>query len=250
MHAPRSHIRSTATTAVVLALAGALTLTACTTEASPKVSSSAATTTAPAEPSPTTEPTTEPTPDGPPVFEAGTATPTEAKTVTGTGPATINFSIEPMFPVWQFTCADCTGEVAVDLLAAEPHVPMWRTTGPVDGAWLSAPGGGITKPNSIGVEANGTWTLTIADVSTLPTTSGPHSGHGPAVLKFDKTATQLDYTFTPYDEWDIAIIFAYNDLGHSIALEPIHGTTSGTVDIPLPAMVFVDADGDWTITPR
>lgn len=244
MRASRHRLHAPATAAVTLSLVSALALAACTTEPSPKELSPAESISA------TAEPTDAPVPDGPPVFEAGTATPTEAKTVTGTGPATINFSIEPMFPVWQFTCADCTGEVAVDLTVAEPAKPMWRTTGPIDGAWLSAPGGAIAKPNSIDVDANGTWTMTIADVSTLPTTSGPQSGHGPAVLKFDQTATQLDYTFTPYDEWDFAAIHAYDDLSRETAAESIHGTTSGTLDVTLPATVFIRTDGDWTITPR
>lgn len=246
MRTSRHRLHAPATAAVTLSLVGALALAACTTEASPKTSSPAETTTSSTEPTP--EPTPEPSPDGPQVFDAGTASPGNPKTVTGTGPASINFSIEPMAVVYQFTCGDCTGPVDVNL--ADPAMPMWRATGPVDGAWKSSPSGPIATSNTIDVDVDGTWTMTITENNALSPTSGPQSGHGSGVIFLDQAATQLDYTFTAFDEKDNAAIFAYNDLTHETAAEWIGGTTSGTLDITLPAIIFVDADGDWTITPR
>lgn len=243
---PRRHA-STALTAV--AVASALFLGACTQGTAPKESSPAPTTSATTEAPPSPDPTPD-TPEGPPLIKAGDVTRETAQTVTGTGPATVEFSLGKMSPMYSFTCADCTDAVNVDL--TEPHVYMWRTTGPVDGRWLSRPVGGASGPNTVGIDANGTWTLTIADVSTLAPTSGPQSGHGPAVLKLDQAATQLDVTFAaqgPNDFLDLWIYDATTD--RETTREFMTGDqTTATVDVTLPGTVFISAGGDWTITPR
>lgn len=235
--------------AVTVVLASALALAACTTEASPKVSSPATTVTA----APTTdaaEPTTAPTADGPQILEAGTASVGTPRTVTGTGPATVNFSTEPMNLVFQFSCADCTDYIDVTL--DDPWVDLWQTNGPVDGAWLTRPIGAIAKPNSVLVNVDGTWTLTIADAASLPAVTGPQSGRGSAVLTFDEPFTQLDVTFAPFDATDRIDIFVYDAVTsyetfhESRLFDPI----TETFTVTLPGMVFIRTDGDWTVTPR
>ncbi|WP_217629200.1 hypothetical protein [Sanguibacter gelidistatuariae] len=211
------------------------------------MSSPAPTTTAATEAPP--EPTADPTTDGPQVIDAGAVTVETPQTVTGTGPATIEFSVGKMNPVFEFTCADCAD--AVDVTLADPNVIMWRTTGPVDGAWLSRPFGAMPASNTISVEVNGTWSMTISDASTLPTSSGPQSGHGPAVITLDQPATQLEVTFTPLDETDILDIYVYGTTTDRESLRDfMTESTTETFDVALPGTVMILAAGDWTITPR
>lgn len=242
--------RRLAATSLALVVAGSLLLAGCSDDASPKESTPAPPTSDATEGPATPSPTTDPTPEGPTSIDAGTVTADSPATVTGTGPATVEFTLDKVDPVVEFSCADCTD--TVDVTLAEPAISLWRTTGPVDGAWLSRPFSAMPPTSSLEIDVDGTWTLSISSIDSLPTTTGPQSGHGPGVAKLDQAATQLDVTFTPRNEADLLNLVVYDAVtGRETAREVMSSTTlSATVDATLPGTVLVLAEGDWTITPR
>lgn len=114
--------------------------------------------------------------------------------------------------------------------------------------------GGFSEdtPVAIKVQAQGSWTVTVVDMATMPSLrSGTTSGHGAAVLLVpDGTLSGLStfvFTHTGHENF---IVDAYGqDSGDTNLVNEI-GHFSGEEIVPSDALLItIQADGDWSIKP-
>jgi hypothetical protein len=114
------------------------------------------------------------------------------------------------------------------------------------GAYDGTTGLGLTsatEPTTVQVVADGPWTVEIAPVATAPAL--PAAGHGDGVFLYDGPAGDLALTHTAG-----TYLFAWQQSGEAYdatLLVDQAGDYSGTAPLAAgPAIVVVNADGDWT----
>ena len=105
-------------------------------------------------------------------------------------------------------------------------------------------------PVAIKVQAQGTWTITVVDMATMPQLrSGTTSGHGPAVLLVpDGMLSGLSTFVFAHSGSANFIVDAYGDDSGDTNLVNEIGHFSGEEVVPSDAKVItIEADGDWSI---
>ncbi|MFK0040780.1 NINE protein [Paenarthrobacter sp. NPDC090517] len=95
------------------------------------------------------------------------------------------------------------------------------------------------------INANGAWTLTIEDVSTIPASKGPVSGQGDQVIRLSEKSTKAAIVYQGEGNF---VVQGFGGNYGELAVNEI-GSYSGTVKLTGPGFVQVTAKGDWTITP-
>jgi hypothetical protein len=105
-------------------------------------------------------------------------------------------------------------------------------------------------PVAIKVQAQGTWTITVVDMATMPQLrSGTTSGHGPAVLLVpDGMLSGLSTFVFAHSGSANFIVDAYGDDSGDTNLVNEIGHFSGEEVVPSDARVItIEADGGWSI---
>ncbi len=114
--------------------------------------------------------------------------------------------------------------------------------------------GGLSDaaPAAIKVQAQGAWTLTVVDMSSMPSISTTTtSGHGAAVLLVpeDMLSGLSTFVFTHSGSANF-IVDAYGDDNGDTSLINEIGHFSGEEVVPSDTRVItIEADGNWTIKP-
>lgn len=205
------------------------------------------------------EPTTEATPEqkidpdyGYPIFEAGDMTTTTFPEITGNGPAIVNFTkVRPLLPVYRFSCADCTGEVYMELQDTDMGgaALIKRMDAPVPDAAVAL-GFAVPDVNSILIDATGNWTLTLDQWANLSEASTTETGRGPRAFRVDPAYTSVTVTYTALYEFDFLTVEAFQQ---DSRMAGVGGTHNGsglpeTYELDEARTVFIDGIAEWTAT--
>ncbi|KJL18825.1 hypothetical protein RL72_03297 [Microbacterium azadirachtae] len=97
------------------------------------------------------------------------------------------------------------------------------------------------------INADADWSLVIDDLSIIPPTHGPASGHGDSVLVMSDKFTTAAVTNVGESNF---LVMAYGRGNVSPLIVNEIGSYSGTVKIAGPAYITVNSSGDWSITPQ
>jgi hypothetical protein len=193
-----------------------------------------AATTATTRPTPTQTPkTTEAAPPAPKVA---------AQTFTGVGDDIKTASLSGAPAIVTFTCDACARNTVLKTNGRDSL--LVNTIGNYSGSHIvDTSAGSVTSEFTI--QAQGSWTLTVADLSTIAPSAGPASGQGDQVVFFTGKSTKSAITYQGERNF---VVKGYGGRSSELAVNTI-GSYSGTVKLTTPGYVQVTSSGDWTITP-
>ncbi|MBS1908029.1 MAG: DUF2510 domain-containing protein [Actinobacteria bacterium] len=97
------------------------------------------------------------------------------------------------------------------------------------------------------ITADAAWSLVIDDITAVPPTNGPVSGHGDSVILMGGSFTTVAITNVGESNFQVLAYGRGNTL--PLIVNEI-GSYSGTVKMAGPAYVTVHSSGDWSITPQ
>lgn len=142
-----------------------------------------------------------------------------------------------------FSCPACTSNTVLKTDGADSL--LVNEIGAYSGQHLvnSRTGSIIT---TLTVNADSDWTIDIADLSSVPVTNGPASGHGDSVVYFGNKFKAAAITNIGESNF---VIHGYGSSYPELAVNEI-GSYQGTVELTGPGFVQVNSTGDWTITPQ
>lgn len=142
-----------------------------------------------------------------------------------------------------FTCTSCTRNVVVKTDGSDSLLVNkigaysgQRIVNVTDGSMIT----------SFEIKANAPWTLTIADLTSIPLTSGVASGSGDVAVHFTKKATSAAVEYVGKSNF---VVYGYGGSSRQLAVNEI-GSYQGTVKLTLPGYVQVLSEGNWTISPK
>lgn len=143
-------------------------------------------------------------------------------------------------------CSACTGPVTVS--APGRSTPVGEAAAGTESAWLLETVAADPVDQSLLVQADGPWTLTLRSWNDLPEVSGEQSGSGSAVLAFSDDVERLDVAYGPASSEDS---LSGRVLGTAGTRQTFGDTTAfaRVVDATLPGVVALRTDGAWTLTP-
>lgn len=180
-------------------------------------------------------PSSTPTPAAPTVAKQSfSGTGDNVETVNIAGPA-----------IAQFSCPGCTDNTVVQANGGTDPL-LVNVIGAYTGTTLiDAENGSVVT--QVTVTASSAWTLTIDDITAARTVQGVASGHGDDVFLLTSTSTKA--TITNNGSSNFAV-YGYSEAISNPLLVNEIGAYNGTVPLIGPAVVQVQSDGDWTITPQ
>ena len=163
----------------------------------------------------------------------------ETQTFTGSGDDVISLGEFTSPAILEFTCEYCDGNTVVETNGSESL--LVNEIGSYSGSHFIN-----YRDNSmmtrVMVTADADWTLVIRDITTAPDTL---SGHGDQAIWIRGTEAEVVKITNDGDSNFVVQTFTdYIDL----VVNEI-GAYSGTVEMTLPALVQVESNGDWTLTP-
>jgi hypothetical protein len=165
------------------------------------------------------------------------------QTFTGTGDFVQAVDVQDTAVV-TFECATCTSNTVLKTNGRDSL--LVNTIGAHRGQYVvnTSDGEVITQMT---VNADAAWTITVADLTTVPVVAGPASGSGDSVVIMS-------------DEFSVAALsndgdsnFVVREFGTSSFTPLIAneiGAYRGTVEMEGPAIVQVTSNGAWSITPQ
>lgn len=165
-----------------------------------------------------------------------------AQTLTGSGDDVLSVSItDPA--VITFSCPGCAHNVVLKTDGSDSL--LVNEIGAYSGQHLvnARKGSMIT---TLTINADSDWTVDIADLSTIPVTSGAASGHGDTVINFGSKFKAAAVTNVGEHNF---VVYGYGGSYPELAVNEI-GSYQGTVELTGPGFVQVESAGDWTITPK
>lgn len=216
--------------------------------------SAAQTPTSSASPTPSETPTPTPTATTPAIaqalpdtVDAGTVAAGVAATASATGPSNVAFHTEGEFAVVvQLDCSACTGTATVT--AAGRMSPFGRATAPLTGAFLTAVFKDDSPDQTIIVDADGPWSVTLRSWNDLPLVTGSQHGTGPAVLFLADDVPHLVVDYRPSGPDDTFSGRVFTTAG-TPQLFGDSGAFSRSFDVDLPGVMAIQTNGTWTVTP-
>lgn len=165
----------------------------------------------------------------------------ETQTFTGSGDFVQPVNVETLAYV-TFACPACTSNTVLKTNGAETL--LVNTIGTYSGShFINLSNGSITTQFEI--NADNAWTLTVGDWTTATTFDGPASGAGDAAIIMPGEASAAALTNDGDRNFAVWVYGDFTDL----AVNTI-GAYSGTVVFETPALVQVQSNGNWTITPQ
>ncbi|MET3510809.1 hypothetical protein [Plantibacter flavus] len=192
----------------------------------------------------TTEATAEPAAEEPAAPEPAPApvatVATEVYSGSGDNVIAVNVGSEPA--VVTFDCPACSRNVS--LKTNGPDSLLVNTIGAYTGSHvINATTGSLTTQMTI--TAVGDWSVTIADLTTIPVSSGPVSFVGDAVIRFDVAFSAVNVTYIGDRNF---MVKGYGGKYPELAVNTI-GSYTGTVELTGPGYVQITSSGSWTVTP-
>lgn len=249
-----------------LAVAIALVATACGTADSDSDSTTAAVpesspTSSTPSPTPEAEATsaTEPSPEQSTAAEpqapenridAGTVANGSTAVASGTGSADVSYVIDgEIAVVVDVDCGACANTRVVSPTAG-PFGSL-SEIGNVSGSYLLSVFEETEQSQSIWIETEGDWSMTLTSWNDLSATTLPQSGTGPAVLWLDGAPTVATFDWQAASD-DDSVQFRYfavnqDDVVFGAADQPEYSTVE---EISLPGVLAVTTEGTWSITPQ
>ncbi|WP_147359899.1 hypothetical protein [Clavibacter lycopersici] len=166
-----------------------------------------------------------------------------AQTFTGTGDFVQAVDLQETAIV-TFECATCTGNTVLKTNGRDSL--LVNTIGPHRGQYVvnTTDGGIITQMT---VNADAAWTITVADLTTVPIVAGPASGSGDSVIVMSGDFSVAALT---NDGDSNFVVQEYGTSSFSPLIANEIGAYSGTVEMEGPAVVQVTSNGAWSITPQ
>ncbi|WP_420365249.1 hypothetical protein AAEP80_17065 [Curtobacterium sp. L3-7] len=207
-------------------------------------------------PAKTLTPTPTPTPTAttpaiaqalPDTVDAGTVSGGVSATASGTGSSNVAFHADGDFAVVvELDCSSCTGTATVT--APGRMSPFGRATAPLRGSFLTGVLQSDSPDQTIIVEADGPWTVTLRSWNDLPYVSGSQSGSGPAVLFFSDDVSHVTVDYRPSGPDD-----SFSGRVFTTSANPqLFGNTGAfteSFDVDLPGVMAIQTNGTWTVTP-
>lgn len=219
---------------------------------SPPATGACADPAAPSTTSPAPEPTPEPEPPRTyPRADAGVVAPGAPAQISGTGNTEVDYQrAGNIVTAYEFDCPDCKSGIRLyDRARGQELISL--DSEPFADAWLlDRPMGNLPLTNSMVIEADGHWTLTVRHGADVPAAQDVESGRGPAMLNIPDGSTRR-LTFSPYDEKDAMRYYAV-DLGDGDTAQ-IDCSEGGTVEIEnngKPYLLLLSTYGDWKLHRR
>lgn len=205
---------------------------------------------------PTRTPTATPTPTAttpaiaqalPDTVDAGTVASGVSASASATGPSNVAFHTEGAFAVViELDCSACTGTATVT--APGRMSPFGRATAPLKGSFLTAVMRDDAPDQTVIVDAQGPWSVTMRSWNDIPSVSGAQSGTGPAVLFLGDDVPHVSVDFTPANADD-----SFSGRVFTTSDQPkIFGNTEAFAeqfDVDLPGVMAIQTNGTWTVTP-
>ncbi|RII91461.1 hypothetical protein DZF95_09955 [Clavibacter michiganensis] len=143
-----------------------------------------------------------------------------------------------------FECATCTGNTVLKTNGRDSL--LVNTIGPHRGQYVvnTSDGEIITQMT---VNADAAWTISVADLTSVPVVAGRASGSGDSVIVMSGDFSVAALT-NDGDSNFVVQEFGTSSFTPLIANEI--GAYSGTVEMEGPAVVQVTSNGAWSITPQ
>jgi hypothetical protein len=247
-------VRGTVTVGVVVA--AVLLMTGCAQamddSAPTELAASRATPTRTPTPTPTLTPTATATTPAiaralPDTVDAGTVAAGVSATASATGPSNVAFHTEGQFAVViELDCSACTGTATVT--APGRMSPFGRASAPLRGSFLTAVFRDDAPDQTVIVDAQGPWSVTMRSWNDLPTVAGAQSGTGPVVLFFQDDVSHLAVDFRPADADDSFNGRAFTTSDDTQVFGD-SGAFAKQFDVDLPGVLAIQTNGTWTVTP-
>lgn len=170
--------------------------------------------------------------------------------VRGSGNAEVGYErLSEFATVVTFACETCSGPLQVfNTGAALPIIDGEAGGEPIDVEWLIDTVHELTDGphNSLLVDADGDWTLTLRSWHDLPVRTGAVSGQGSQVVRVDSGDVRV--SFAPLNSRDTLNVYAYRFSDRSFTASTCIGRfESRTIDLNGGEVLLVWARGEWTL---
>lgn len=163
------------------------------------------------------------------------------QTFSGNGDMVEAVNLNSLPGVLTFDCPACSDNTVVKTNGADSL--LVNTIGAYHGAHLiDALQGSVTS--QITIQASGAWTLTVADLTTSPSSTTSATGSGDTVVNFVGAFSTAAITNNGADNF---VVKGYGGSSVELAVNTIGGY-AGTVQLTAPGYVQVNSTGAWTIT--
>jgi hypothetical protein len=188
-------------------------------------------------------------------LDAGTVTTGAPVTLSGEGPAVVDFVRGGDFGVVaRLDCSTCSGAVEMRDTAEQR---VWGSgEAPLTGSYLVDLHADAEAARSLVLDAEGPWSVELSSWEDLPVVTGPQQGTGAAVLRLGDEARGVQLGFTPAGPDDRLVGRAVqdSDLASPDAAGVLSfGSDSAVEQVPvqlaLPGLVALSTAGSWTLTP-
>jgi hypothetical protein len=164
------------------------------------------------------------------------------QTFSGVGDDIVAASLSGAPAIVTFTCDPCSSNTVLKTNGRDSL--LVNTIGSYTGTHIVDTSTGSTT-SEFTINAQGSWSLTVADITTIPSTTGPVSGHGDQVILLGGKSTKAAITYVGESNF---VVKGYGGSRSELAVNTI-GSYTGTVKLTGPGFVQVTSSGDWTITP-
>ncbi len=188
-------------------------------------------------------------------LDAGTVGTGAPVTVTGTGPAVVDFVRGGDFGVVaRVDCSACSGTFSV----RDPDRDgLWGSgEAPLTGSYLVDVRSDDQTERSLVLDVQGSWSIELSSWTDLPVVTGAQTGTGATVLRLGDETGAVLLDFTPTDASDTLVGRAVpeSDLTGTGAAEVlVFGSDDAvqgvSVPVPLPGVVAVSTTGTWSLAP-
>ncbi len=195
-------------------------------------------------PTATTPPIAQALPD---TVDAGTVASGVSATASATGPSNVAFHTEGQFAVViELDCSTCTGTATVT--APGRMSPFGRATAPLTASFLTAVFRDDAPDQTVIVDAQGPWSVTMRSWNDLPAVAGAQSGTGPAVLYLQDDVSHVAVDFRPASADDSFNARAFTTSDDTQVFGD-SGAFAKQFDVDLPGVIAIQTNGTWTVTP-
>lgn len=171
---------------------------------------------------------------------SATGAPGPAQRYSGAGDDVVDVELGADPRILTFQCTSCSANTV--LQADGQDTLLVNVIGSYRGRHYVNSGGDLTR---LEITADSSWNITLDPVSVLTADTNRTQGHGDDVVYYDKGSKAA---VTHHGDSNFSVL-AYSDSGGRDLLVNEIGNYRGVVPLDTPALVQINADGDWTITP-
>jgi hypothetical protein len=146
-------------------------------------------------------------------------------------------------------CSACAAGAAPTVLTGPGRMtPYDEAPGPLAGSYLMDVFVGSAPEQSVWLQADGPWSIRFESWNDLPSTTGPQSGTGSAVLRMADQGTGAEVTWAPAGPDDV-----FSGRFFGVGDQKVFGNDEAfteTVELPMPGIFAIRTDGTWSVTPQ